>query len=120
MPKKLNSVGTMQLVKDVAFATGYPQGEVREIVSALSAEIVDYLVGGNKVSLTGFVTFKPSYVPEKKRGELVRNPATGEMMKRAKAEPASFRVKATASPSIKKQFPSVKSAAGAKLEKLLK
>jgi nucleoid DNA-binding protein len=120
MAKNLSTVSEATLVKDVAFATGYPQREVRDILSAVKDEIVDNLVDGSKVNLMGLVRFTPSYVAAKKKGELVRNPATGEMIKRAAGVPASFRVKASASSAIKKQFPSVASSAGKKLESLLK
>lgn len=86
--------------------------DVRKFIKAFKEEVTECLVMGYKVSLSGLVRFEPRYVPEKPKGVLVRNPATGESAPRAKAVPASFKAKAFASSTIKRQFPTIRSAAG--------
>lgn len=97
-----------------------PKTQVRAVVKAMKEEIADCLANGYKVTLTGLVRFEPKFVPEKKKGEPVRNPSTGETAPRAKTVPASFKAKAFASSSLKKVFPTIKSSAGTELAKQLK
>jgi len=120
MPKKLSSVTEAQLVKDIAYSLAMPQSDVKKVIDAFKEEVVDHLVSGTKVNLVGFGSWTPVYVKPKRKGEMVRNPSTGEEAPRAKAVDAAFKVKASASPSLKTKFPKVKTAPGAKLEKLLK
>jgi nucleoid DNA-binding protein len=91
---------------------GMSKADVKLVVKAFKEEVVDCLTNGYKVSLSGLVRFEPKYVGEKKKGEMVRNPATGETQPRAASVPASFRAKAYASSAIAKQFPTTRSSVG--------
>ena len=81
--------------------------------------VAECVVEGKKVSLTGLVRFEPKYVPGKEKGELVRNPRTGETTPRAESIAPRFKVKAFASSAIGKQFPGTSTAAGKSLVKQL-
>lgn len=81
--------------------------------------VAECLAEGNQVSLTGLLRMEPRLVPEKKKGEMVRNPSTGETRPRAASEPASFKVKAFASSSLRAIFPAVRTAAGKRLAEQL-
>lgn len=74
--------------------------------------VAECVAAGERVSLTKLVKFEPKYVPAKMKGEMVRNPRTGETVPRAETVPASFKVKASASPALKKEFPKTTTKAG--------
>jgi nucleoid DNA-binding protein len=88
------------------------KADLRKIVTAVKDEIVDCIVNGYKVKLNGVASFEAKFVPEKKKGEPVRNPATGETAPRAKTTPAAFKGSVRVSPSIKAKFPPTKSSDG--------
>lgn len=92
---------------------------VRLVVKAFKEEVIDCLKNGYKVTLNGLVRFEPKYVTPKPKGEMVRNPGTGETAPRAAAIPASFTSKAFMSSAIKKVFPSTKTKAGIALAEQL-
>lgn len=98
---------------------GVSDAQTREFLKAFKEEVTDCLINGYKVTLSGLVRFEPKYVAAKPKGELVRNPATGEMQKRAAAVPASFRAKAYASSAVTKFFPSIRTKTGQELASLL-
>ena len=74
---------------------------------------------GYRVNFAGLVKFEPKFIPVKPKGEMVRNPRTGETAPRAAAVPAAFKVKATASSSLKAAFPSTRTNAGKELAERL-
>ena len=81
--------------------------------------LAECVVEGNKVNLSGLLRVEPKFVPAKPKGEMVRNPSTGKTAPRAVAVPAAFKVKATASPSLKAAFPSTRTGAGKALAEKL-
>lgn len=114
-PKGPVAVKEADVIASVAERSGVDPATVRNVVKALKADVVDRVVRGERVNLQGLAKFEPKLVAGKKKGELVRNPRTGETTPRPESIPASFKVKASASSSIKKLFPAVKSAAGKRL-----
>lgn len=92
---------------------------VKAILGAVKAEVVDCVTNGYKVTLNQFGRFEPVFVPEKKKGEMVRNVATNQMQPRAEGVPAGFKAKAFMSSSVKNLFPSIRSNAGKQLAEML-
>lgn len=108
-----------QFASELAKRLDVSESEVKKFIKGFKAEVVDCLANGYKVSFAGLVRFEPKYVSAKAKGEMVRNPGTGEMAPRKVAEPASFKAKAFASSAIAKFFPSLRTNAGKALEELL-
>ena len=95
------------------------EGQVRKVVTALKAEVIDCVTNGYTVPLTGLVTFEPTAKPGRKKGTVVRNPFDGTEKTLRADEPPVFGAKVKRSPSIKGKFPSIKSADGKALYKAL-
>lgn len=88
---------------------------VKAILGAVKAEVISCVTNGYKVTLNQFGRFEPVFVPEKKKGEMVRNPTTGETKPRAEGVPAGFKAKAFMSSTVKNLFPSTRTNAGKEL-----
>jgi nucleoid DNA-binding protein len=93
------------------------RAEIKKVLKAMSEEVGDCVRYGYRVSLPGLVKFEPRYVAARPKRMGV-NPRTGEPAQLA-AKPASFKVKATALPSLGKVLPSTKSKAGQELAEAL-
>lgn len=94
----------------------YSKADVKNILKAFQDETIDCLANGYKVSLPGFCRFETRFSPAKKKGELVRNPSTGEMTPRAEGKPAVFKVKAFASSVLTRSLPSMTTKQGKELK----
>jgi hypothetical protein len=121
--KRLVASGAIDTFAKKATNGGLDEKDVQKLgtalVKAFKAETVDCITNGYKVTLSNLLRIEPRFVPEKPKGEMVRNPGTGETKPRAKAEPASFTVKAFASKALRNSFPSLRSKAGKDLVDLL-
>lgn len=98
---------------------GMSKADVRKVLSAIKAEVVDCVSSGYRVTLSGLVSFTPRSKPGRAKGTVVRNPFDGSEKKLRSDEPDKFVVKAKASSSIASAFPSVKSKDGQELIKRL-
>ncbi len=98
---------------------GIPKATVTAVVKALKAEMVDCLINGYKVGLSGVFSLTPTAKAGRKKGTVVRNPFDGSTKTLRSDEPDKFKVKAKASPAVLKEFPGVRSAAGADLMAML-
>ena len=83
------------------------QNEIsRKVAAGVLATIENIMAGSvlpkgvGEFTLSGFLKISLRKVPARKAGTLIRNPATGEMMK-ADAKPASVRVKVRALSKLK-------------------
>lgn len=78
----------------------------RKVATGVFETLVDTMLGSvhprgvGEFTLPGILKVTLRKVPARRAGTLVRNPATGEMMK-AKAKPASMRVKVRALSKLK-------------------
>ena len=78
----------------------------RKVATGMFDTLVDTMAGSvhprgvGEFTLPGFLKVTLRKVPARRAGTLVRNPATGEMIK-AKAKPASVRVKVRALSKLK-------------------
>lgn len=121
MAKGAEALSESQLADLVTYRVNERDGgtmsksDVKRVIGAFKEEVVDCLVNGYKVKLNGLASFEAKLVPEKKKGEPVRNPATGETAPRAKTTPAGFKGSVRVSPSIKSKFPATKSSNGREL-----
>jgi nucleoid DNA-binding protein len=106
-------------VEEVTNRAGLSRAVVKQVVKALKEEAADCLSNGYKVQLSGLVTLEPQAKAGRKKGTVVRNPFDGTEKKLKSDESDKFKVKAKASPSIAKTFPSVKSKQGQELLKQL-
>jgi DNA-binding protein HU-beta len=65
-----------EFISSIADKTGFTKKDIATVYTAIEATIYETLAKGDKITLTGFGTFKVS-----ERGERVcRNPQTGESM----------------------------------------
>lgn len=62
------------LIRNVSRMTNIDKSECEEILDAITSEIKDSLINGEKVFLKNFITFEISQRPERQG----RNPKTGE------------------------------------------
>lgn len=99
--------------------TGISRVDAKKVLKAFEEEVIDCAANGYKVSVPGFVRFQPRYVAAKRKGEMVRNPTTGETAPRAVGVPASFKLKAFVSSSAAKRLPDPARAAGKNLKAML-
>ena len=94
---------------------------IRTVVRGLKDEMIDCIVQGYKVSLTGLASFEPVVKAGRKKGTEVRNPfKPDEPPKVLRAdEPDKFALKISKSPAVGAKFPTLKSSAGKELHDLL-
>jgi nucleoid DNA-binding protein len=92
-----------ELMNFLSEESGIEAKDVKKVMTKLEEAILGSLApkGVGNFTLPGLVKFITRKVPARKAGQLVRNPATGEMVK-GKAKPASVRVKARPLTKIKK------------------
>ena len=78
----------------IAEQTGITRKQVAEVIGALEGAMLGSVHpnGAGEFLIPGMFKVTLRKVPARKAGTLIRNPATGEMMKAA-AKPASVRVK---------------------------
>ena len=62
-----------ELIAAVAEASGKSKADVKDVLDALTAQIVKTVKAGDEISLVGFGTFKSA----KREARTGRNPATG-------------------------------------------
>ena len=62
-----------ELIAAVAEASGKSKADVKDVLDALTAQIVKTVKAGDEISLVGFRTFKSA----KREARTGRNPATG-------------------------------------------
>lgn len=98
---------------------GFSKTDVSNVIKAIKAEISECMQQGYKVSLTGLVIFTPGVRAGKKKGQEVRNPATGETKTLTADQPPKFKVRATVSQPVIRGFPTLRSKAGQELLKQL-
>lgn len=91
------------------------KAQLRAVVKALKAEIVDCLTTGYKISLTGLVTLTPVAKPGRKKGTKVRNPFDNTEKTLRADEPDKFKIKAKVSSAVVNAFPSARSKGGQEL-----
>ncbi len=91
-----------QLVKMIAEQNDLPNKTVAGVLASLEAIVMGSVHprGIGEFTLPGIMKVTLRKVPARKAGTLIRNPATGEMMK-AEAKPASVRVKVRALAKLK-------------------
>ena len=65
-----------ELIDAVAEASGESKQAVSAVLDAFEDTVVKAVAGGDKIALTGFLTFEKSHRAERSG----RNPATGEAM----------------------------------------
>ena len=75
-----------ELIQEVAKATGSPQKQVADILSATLTTIETSVAQGTKVSLVGFGVFEA----RERNERMGRNPQTGEPLKIAAKKVPSF------------------------------
>lgn len=90
------------MVSSVAEKTGLTRGQVNDVFGALEGLMLGSVHpnGFGEFMFPGLFKVALRKVPARKAGTLIRNPATGEMMKAA-AKPASVRVKIRALAKLK-------------------
>lgn len=64
------------LLNNISIRTGVPKNVCETLIDTMISEITAALVGGEKVSIKGFMTFDLGERAERK----ARNPATGEIV----------------------------------------
>ena len=69
-------ISKAELIKDLAEESGKSQGDVREVLDALTTVVTRRLVAGDAVALQGLAKFET----RDRAARLVRSPATGEMI----------------------------------------
>lgn len=86
----------------IAERTGLSRKQVGEVLGELEGIILGSVhpSGAGEFMFPGLIKVTLRKVPARKAGTLIRNPATGEMMKAA-AKPASVRVKVRALAKLK-------------------
>lgn len=94
---------------------------VRAVVRALKEEIVDCVIQGYSINLTGLAAFEPVVKAGRKKGTIVRNPFDPDAKpKTLKAdEPDKFALKVKKSASVGAKFPSLRSTDGQSLHEQL-
>jgi nucleoid DNA-binding protein len=92
-----------ELINYLAEETEMEPKAVKKVMASLEETVLRSLhhKGVGEFTIPGLVKLITRKVPARKAGALVRNPATGEMMK-GKAKPASVRVKARTLSKVKK------------------
>jgi nucleoid DNA-binding protein len=92
-----------ELINYMADETELEPKVVKKVMAVLEDTLLRSLMtrGVGEFTIPGLVKFVTKKVPARKAGTLVRNPATGEMVK-GKAKPASVRVKARTLTKVKK------------------
>ena len=110
--KKSKPVATVRPIRErltksallglLADKTELNRSQVAEVLSALESVMYGSVHpnGSGEFILPGLLKITLRKVPARKAGTLIRNPATGEMMKAA-AKPASVRVKVRALSKLK-------------------
>lgn len=90
------------LLSSIAESTDLSKAQVGEVLSALEGIMLGSVHpnGAGEFMFPGLFKVVLRKVPARKAGTLIRNPATGEMMK-ASAKPASVRVKIRALAKLK-------------------
>ncbi len=90
------------MVSHIAEKTGLTRAQVGEVFGALEGIMLGSVhpSGAGEFMFPGLFKVALRKVPARKAGTLIRNPATGEMMKAA-AKPASVRVKIRALAKLK-------------------
>lgn len=90
---------------------------LRAALTAIKDEIVDCVVQGYKVNLTGLASFEGVVKPGRPKGTVIRNPFDPDAKeKKLKAdEPDKFAVKVSKSSAITGKFPTLKSKDGQEL-----
>ena len=82
-----------ELIAAVAEASGKSKADVKDVLDALTAQIVKTVKAGDEISLVGFGTFKSA----KREARTGRNPATGATIQ----IPASVQPKFVAGTQVK-------------------
>ena len=90
------------LMSHIAEANGLSRKQITEVFSTLESVMLGsvHSKGVGEFTLPGLLKITLRKVPARKAGTMIRNPATGEMMKAA-AKPASVRVKVRALSKLK-------------------
>ncbi len=90
------------LLNHIAETTGLTRKQASEVLSAIEGAMLGSVHpnGAGVFVLPGVLKITLRKIPARKAGALIRNPATGEMMK-ASAKPASVRVKVRALSKLK-------------------
>jgi nucleoid DNA-binding protein len=107
------------LVEEIAKDTEIEAKVVKQVLEGLRSNVIHFTSSGIEVALPKLVKFKAKHVAAKRKGEMVRNPSTGEMSPRAEAQPAKFLLKATALQGEFAGGPIVTSAQGRRLKEAL-
>jgi len=94
-----------QLVENLAEATGFSKGEIRNVLNALDEEVHGALSNCERIKVAG-VQIEPKLrkATKKRQG---RNPATGEAVA-IPAKPASVKIHARVTKALKEYAPTVK------------
>lgn len=111
----MTTVGFRELAEDIAAQNDISVRAATNILRGLPGIVLSHLGKGERVSLPGFLKLEVKHVPAKRKGELVRNPATGEMQRRLEPVAARFKVKASASTALGKNLPGANTAQGKRL-----
>lgn len=121
MGKGATPLSESEFVSEIVTRLGdeVPAATVKKVVKALKEEAVDCLANGYKITLTSFLIMTPTAVKGRRKGTKVRNPFDNTEKTLRSDEPDKFKVKAKASSTIVKSFPSIKSADGQALHKQL-
>lgn len=90
------------LLSMIAEKNGLTRKQVADVISSFESAMMGSVHpnGNGEFTLPGILKITLRKIPARKAGTLIRNPATGEMMKAA-AKPASVRVKIRALSKLK-------------------
>jgi nucleoid DNA-binding protein len=108
-----------ELVESVSAASGVDDKTTRAVIEHLRDEVIGWAAEGYSVSIPRLVKFQVRHQPAKRKGELVRNPATGEMAPRKEGVPESFKLKAFALPTASEGLPTAKTKEGKALKEAI-
>lgn len=97
-----NTLTKSALVTLIAEKNGLTRKQVSDVLATLESAMMGSVhpSGAGEFTMPGLFKVTLRKVPARKAGTLIRNPATGEMMKAA-AKPASVRVKIRALSKLK-------------------
>ena len=93
-----------EIVDHLAEVTGFPKGEIRNVLAAQSDLVQDVMVNCERIKVAE-ITIEPKLRKATKK-RMGRNPATGESIE-ISAKPASVVVKARVGKKLQEQVPSV-------------
>jgi DNA-binding protein HU-beta len=110
----MSSVSKRDIIAAVEAKTGVKRQLATNVLDAAFEAIGDELAKGNKVSITGYLTFGFRVTKPIRKGTMTRNPFTGEEAPHA-GKPAGIRVKVMPGQKLKGRAP----AAGTKVGKAI-